>query len=422
MTRITIVAVGLRGDVQPLIALGRGLKNAGYKVRVASQPDFGGLVKASGLEHYALSGEARRFFAGPAGLALRSRLGDAAQFTRFWRAYVAPMVLNHLSELPGAAAGADAVICPPWFQASPTLAEARGVPCLVACVMPVPAIPTAEFPYPFQDSVWGQTDEAANRTSWEEGEWFAGVAFPELGRWRVSLNLPAVSWDGYLACIRSTPHLFGYSRHVLPKPRDWGAAHHVTGYWFPDDDMSYTPPEELRRFLDAGPPPLVLGFSSQASRRNAELSTLFAEALGRTGRRGILLTGWGGLKAVSSSNVFTAGAVPYEWLLPRAAAMVHHGGAGTVGECLRRGVPSVAIPLGYDGHFWGRRVAALGAGLAPLSENNLDLTVAAEVITRLCEDRSVRERSRRLSHLIRDEDGVRNAVRHVESHLGAATN
>ena len=104
----------------------------------------------------------------------------------------------------------------------------------------------------------------------------------------------------------------------------------MTGYWFLDGEDAWTPPQDLVEFMDAGEPPVYIGFGSMAGRSPEELSRLIVEALARCGRRGVLLTGWGGLHAGQApDNVFVAESIPHSWLFPRTAAVVHHGGAGT---------------------------------------------------------------------------------------------
>jgi sterol 3beta-glucosyltransferase len=94
---------------------------------------------------------------------------------------------------------------------------------------------------------------------------------------------------------------------------------------------------------------------------------LVLEALRMTGRRAVVLSGWGGLRGADlPGSVFVADSVPHAWLFPRVAAVVHHGGAGTTAAGIRAGIPSLLIPFHGDQPFWGRRVAELGVGPEPL--------------------------------------------------------
>ena len=107
--------------------------------------------------------------------------------------------------------------------------------------------------------------------------------------------------------------------------------------------------------MAAGEPPVYIGFGSMAGRNPEQLAMLILEALAKSGQRGLLLTGWGGLRPeLVPDNVFVLDSAPHSWLFPRMAAVVHHGGAGTTAEGLRAGVPTVIVPFAFDQPFWGR--------------------------------------------------------------------
>jgi UDP:flavonoid glycosyltransferase YjiC (YdhE family) len=98
----------------------------------------------------------------------------------------------------------------------------------------------------------------------------------------------------------------------------------------------------------------------------ARLTATVVAAVRQVGQRCILLSGWGGLAAVGGDDVLVVDEAPHDWLFPRVAAVVHHGGAGTTAAALRAGVPAVVVPFGVDQPFWGARVAALGTGPRPI--------------------------------------------------------
>jgi UDP:flavonoid glycosyltransferase YjiC (YdhE family) len=210
--------------------------------------------------------------------------------------------------------------------------------------------------------------------------------------------------------------LYGYSPAVIPKPPDWGEDTHVTGYWFLDPVEAWTPPAALVEFLEAGPPPVFVGFGSMSSRKPEETTALIVDALDRAGQRAILLSGWGGLEGARvPDTVFVVDAVPYSWLFPRVAAVVHHGGAGTTSAGLRAGVPSLVIPFFGDQPFWGRRVAALGVGPEPVPRRRLTAERLARALREAVTDEGMRQRAAELGARIRTEDGVGRAVAVLET-------
>jgi sterol 3beta-glucosyltransferase len=205
--------------------------------------------------------------------------------------------------------------------------------------------------------------------------------------------------------------LQAFSRHVVPRPSDWPDSAVVTGYWFLDEGVDWTPPRELADFLDAGPPPVFVGFGSMAGRDPARTARTVLAAVARSGQRALIVSGWGGLRVDEPPpGVFVAESVPYDWLLPRVAAVVHHGGAGTTAAGLRAGKPTVVCPFVADQPFWGARVAALGVGPRPIPQRRLGEAELAAAILEAVGDAGMRDRAERLGAQIRAEDGVAAAV------------
>jgi sterol 3beta-glucosyltransferase len=135
------------------------------------------------------------------------------------------------------------------------------------------------------------------------------------------------------------------------------------------------------------------------------------EALRQTGQRAVLATGGGGLGAPpSSSTVFAMEAAPHDWLFPRMAAVVHHGGAGTTAAGLLAGNPSVICPFFGDQPFWGKRVAALGVGPEPIPQKRLSVETLAQAIQQAVTDQTMRQRAETLGTQLRTEEGVKRAI------------
>ncbi|HZG69876.1 MAG TPA: glycosyltransferase, partial [Herpetosiphonaceae bacterium] len=189
-------------------------------------------------------------------------------------------------------------------------------------------------------------------------------------------------------------------------------------YWFLDDSEAWTPPPDLLAFLAAGAPPVYVGFGSMAGRDPASTTRIVLEAVERSGQRAVIATGWGGLVTGSvPESVHVIEAVRHDWLFPRVAAVVHHGGAGTTAEGLRAGIPTVICPFFGDQPFWGRRIHALGLGPEPIQQKRMTSGQLAEAIRTAATDPNMRRRAAEVGAQIRSERGVEQAVRILEASL-----
>ncbi|SEF21459.1 UDP:flavonoid glycosyltransferase YjiC, YdhE family [Amycolatopsis pretoriensis] len=345
---VVIIAPGSRGDVQPCVALGRGLAADGDRVRVLAAPAFEPLVTRHGLGFGPLSADPGALLGSEAGKAWTT--GRPLKFLTGLRAALRPVLDRLLADVHAGTKTADLVLAPTLGF----LGTHLPVPNVELHYQP--SVPTRAFPHPLLPwaarlGPWGR------HLSFTAVDALAGrLLRPELDRWRAeTLGVPGKRPR------RDSPVLCGFSEAVVPRPPDWPARVHVTGYWFLDADPGWRPGPRLRDFLAAGPPPVYIGFGSM--RATEETFALARTALRRAGLRG-LVAGAG----PETDDVLTVADVPHDWLFPRTAAVVHHGGAGTTAAGLRAGVPTLVCPVFADQPYWGDRVFRLGAGPRPLAD------------------------------------------------------
>jgi sterol 3beta-glucosyltransferase len=416
--QITIFAAGSRGDIQPCVALAHGLQQAGYQVRLAAPQDFAAFAQQHGVDFWPLRGDVQQAMASDAGRRFLETGGaNPLQAMRAMRALITPLALQMAEDAHAACADADAILCLGVLAAfGATIAQARGLPLIL--LEPTPLLPTCAFPapgWPLQRNFGGWVNRfsgvAMLRVLWS---WYA----PGVNAFRAQLGLPPASAASFVRTLRATPLIAAYSPAIIPPPQDWPAHLHITGYLFLDDPTPWQPPPGLLTFLESGPPPVSIGFGSMAGSNPAELAHLIIEALAMSGQRGLLLTGWGGLHAASlPASVFVVDAAPHNWLFPRMAAVVHHGGAGTTAEGLRAGVPAVIVPFAFDQFFWGARVHALGMAPAPIPRKQLTVARLAGAIHSAVTDPGMRQRAHACAQTLGAEDGVGCAVAVVNHYL-----
>jgi UDP:flavonoid glycosyltransferase YjiC (YdhE family) len=172
------------------------------------------------------------------------------------------------------------------------------------------------------------------------------------------------------------------------------------------------------RFIESAERPVFIGFGSMPLSNPEETTQLILQALEESGQRAILHKGWGGLGGNSlPDTVFQIDYAAYEWLFPRMAAVIHHGGSGTTAAALRAGVPSLIVPFLFDQFYWARRVSDLGVGPRAIPFRQLTSRRLAKQIRRAVEDPGLRDRAQRLGEKLRAENGVENAINIIENFL-----
>lgn len=405
---IVFLTAGTRGDIQPLVALARGLHERAAPARFVTHTPFRTLVESAGLPFAPLGGDLNTL------LQPATAEGAFAVGGNPVRSLVAGVRYLHQAQPVFTRMIADA-----WRQCRdagalilslPTLwgaqiAEALDIPCGYALLQPLS--PTAAFPTPF--SPWNSTAGAFNR--WSHQLLLRALWLPwrsALARWRrdtLGLRSPAPRDPLVASEQRAIPWLYGISPQVLLRPDDWPTTHHLTGYWFLDSDHGWQPPRALAAFLASGPPPIYVGFGSMGGLSARELRIVLA-ACATSGVRVIIA---GAAPAELPPWAFALAPTPHDWLFPQVALVIHHGGAGTTAAALRAGVPQIIAPVAVDQHFWGRHVAAMRVGPPPrphrqLTANWLIGAIAAAQVS------EIKHAAATLGQAVRAERGVEVAV------------
>lgn len=417
---VTIVAGGTRGDVDPYTGVAARLCEADHDVTMATHARFAELVRACGATYEPIPGDLHTVLASAAFQRWQQASLTGARLVR-----IIQQVREVMREIGDGVTAAilrrpdvlllGNTIAPLGYH----LADELGIPSLGLYWGPLD--PTGDFPpimaqYPSLGR-WG------NRTAAGFAQAMADAVYsPAVRRQRAALGLRPISLRRVRRRQRAQrwPILHGFSPAVVPRPSDWRPGLDIVGYWWPHRPAIWQPPPLLVDFLDAGPPPVFVGFGSMTPDDGERLSELAVTALRRAGVRGVVQAGWAGL-TVSTDDIIGVGEVPHEWLLPRTAAVVHHAGAGTTGAALRAGVPAVPVPVMIDQFFWADRLARLGVASKPIPFPGLSADRLARGIRLAVDDGSHRRRAQALARTIDAEDGagrVVEAVEHVASRAG----
>jgi sterol 3beta-glucosyltransferase len=418
--RITILTIGTHGDVAPLIALGLGLQTRGYRVKLATHGCFQTLIESYGLSFFDVGADPRHLHQGGAVAELLESGDNPLQLARQYQQAALPLITQILDQFWIACADAEALIINPLAFCGYDIARTLNIPCFLAAFVPLSAHP--DFPAP------------AMPATVSLGSFYNQLTYPlvrllfwqllrsPVNQWRSErLQLPPLPiWPDPFATMiaEGVPCLYACSPSVISRPSQWPASLQMTGYWFLDRPTDWVPPPALIDFLADGPLPVCVGFGSMRSRDPETLTKTIVAALQRVGCRGVLLTGWGGIKDTElPDTVLALEAVPHDWLFPRVSAVIHHGGAGTTASALRAGIPSVVIPFFADQSFWARRITQLGAGVSLLSTKQVDAQMLAAALNRILDDQVIGHCAAHLGNQIRVESGVSRAIEILHRNL-----
>jgi len=409
-----LLTVGSRGDVQPFVALAVRLRASGHAAVLAAPAVFSGLAEAYDVPFVPLEldmGQVGETVAGRYGLRHVMRFCQAMGQRA---AAVLPALGN------AADGGADLVVHHPVLPLGQHVAELIGVPAVVGQAMPA-LVPTREFP----STVWPcRVPGMLNRPSYRAAGRLAGAwCRKDVDRWRRDvLGLPSrrgrhdplVSGDGAPVTV-----LHAFSEHVIPRPADWPATAHVTGYWLLPAAQDWSPPGRLATFLEAGRKVgrsvVYVGFGSMPSLDAARLAASIMTAAGDNDVRVVVASLDPALRRLLPSGRFLViRNAPHDWLFPQLDAIVHHGGAGTTAAALYAGKPQVIWPFCVDQPFWARRMQHLGVAPPPQPVHELTGPALAAALDRALGDPGLARRSATLAALLRAEDGAGQAVSHLE--------
>jgi sterol 3beta-glucosyltransferase len=410
--RLTIVGTGSRGDVAPLITLGHGLAEHGHDVRLLAHPEYAALADGAEVTFIPARGpNPRELLEGPEGRQFLRGGRTPRGYAKRLAELASPLVELGFEDTLGASEGADAVLYLTTAFAGFNVAEKLGIPAIQ--VQLAPFLRTRAYPSVFvpRRSLGG----AANLASHVFSERMMSYALREpLNRARRNvLDLPPLT-GGNVPEERvrlDAGRLLGFSSHVVPPSLTWPSDTYQCGYWMDGQDEGWLPDAATAALLERHGKTLFFGLGSMMVDDPAELTRLVVEAAARTAHKLVIQRGWGGLGAgASADHVHVIEDAPHEALFARVDGVVHHGGAGTTARALRAGRPSMAIPLIADQWFWGYRVEALGAGVAPLGADRVTVKELAKRFAALTGDARIRSRAEALGAALADEDAIAPAL------------
>jgi vancomycin aglycone glucosyltransferase len=386
--KVAIVVEGTRGDVYPMLALADSLMSADHAVRLFAPPDFEDVAGTRGVEFCSLGENIREFLTTEAATLHSRGVKLFAVMTRWGRRSIE----NQFRVLPEATADVDYVIAAGTVLGASSVAELHGIPYRYVTYTPA-ILPSQEYSpamFPFQVRArW------ANRLLWPAASLLMNaLTRRDLNTHRRQIGLPPLR--DVVPYLLSERPIVAVDRHLAPVPEDCPFACDQIRCLHP---LAGEPlPEKLQSFLEAGPPPVFLGFGSMTDPDPARTTRRLLGAIEQLGCRALVSRGWAGLgDGPLPEGVMAIEPVSHASLFPRLAAVVHHGGSGTTHTAARAGVPQIIIPHVLDQFYFGLRIADLGVGPPPIPRARLSIERLMETLGATLENELVSERARELA-------------------------
>lgn len=410
MASVLLLAVDSWGGVATMITLAEALRDEGISSRVAAYSDFGDKVRAAGCDFVDLELSTADWWAeqnaqesdwarNPVKTWLAIRSGGKAEV----RATVARLA-DTVEPGEGIVTGTLSV------GSAVGVAKVRNSRVVAVNLAPMTPsrLPEASLtPVTRRPS---RANEWSGRLAARGAEW---MLRPSVNVGRETLRLPPWTARDYLAAVDRTPAVYGVSPAIMPADPAWPAHVTVAGHLLRADPEPVVP-EGLPEFLAAHPGAVYVGFGSWGNAvKQADLDTA-CRALAMAGRPGVIAgASQRGLLPGTGTPVFAVGEVSHDWLFPRLAAVVHHGGSGTTHRGVLAGVPSMAVPISFDQPYWGRRLAELGVGASPVPYRKLSPARLANAIKQMTGNPEIAARAKQLGAVLSTEQGPATAARAI---------
>ncbi|KAL8681283.1 MAG: hypothetical protein Q9186_002594 [Xanthomendoza sp. 1 TL-2023] len=413
--RVTCLTIGSRGDVQPYIALCKGLLEEGHKPRIATHREFEPWVRRHGIDFAPVEGDPAELMriCVENGMFTYSFLREASVKFRGW-------IDELLSSAWTACQDSDILIESPSAMAGIHIAEALEIPYFRAFTMPWTR--TRAYPHAFAvpDHKMGGAYNYITYVMFDNVFWKAIAG--QVNRWRKKeLLLRSTNLDKLQP--NKVPFLYNFSPSVVVPPLDYSDWIRVTGYWFLDEASDWTPPDQLSNFIAQaradGKKLVYIGFGSIVVSDPAALTKTVVESVLKADVRCILSKGWSDrLGAPDASKpevplppeILQITSAPHDWLFKQIDAATHHGGAGTTGASLRAGLPTIVKPFFGDQFFFGSRIEDLGVGIYM---KKLNVSLFSRALWEATHSERMIIKAKVLGEQIRKETGVNNAIQAI---------
>jgi vancomycin aglycone glucosyltransferase len=393
--KISIVIYGTRGDVQPMLALALELINAGHQVILCAPKENEELVKSYNCPFHSIGTSIKGQFEKNAKNSNSPKTQPSPKFMK-------QEISNQIEQLPEIIKDSDLILGVGYVLGLPTVAEYLKIPYRFVAFYP---------------AILGASKNAPlfNRILWKFGKSIMNpILLSFINKKRFELKLNPIKdvwsyWMGEHVIIAAEPALNSVQEGVDFKFTQ-------TGYMLLAPKSGLT--DEVEKFLQAGPPPIFIGFGSNPIFDKEKITNIIVEVSKSIQQRFIISKGWAGLNEIEGlNNCLFVDDVPYELLFPRLSLIVHHGGTGTATSAAIAGIPQIIFPFMADQAPNQKQFVKLGISPKTPSFKKLSAKILSEAITECLSNGKYKQKSVEISKIIKNNDGIGKTMKVIEEDM-----
>ena len=363
LMKILLISVGTRGDMEPFVAIGEVLRKAGHEVQVAFPEQFRALAVSSSLTFNSLGSKLMDLLDSPAG---KAAMGGASG----WKKFLGTLKLAfnqkqaNMEIILKQKEIVDKVIPDRILYSGKALypiiweLDHEGRTCFIS---PIPDMHYSEGHSHI--AFHGDYGRVINKLSFKLARFGIKVSIKSSLKWLGMKNkYEAKSIERILKFNKS---IYTISPSLFPRPKEWPDSLQVLGYRASEIQSDWKAPDALDEFCKKHPKLLFISFGSMGNSNPLSKTNLILNTLSKQGIPAVINTAAGGLtkpKNYASELVYFVSEIPYSWILPRAYAVIHHGGSGTTHLGLKHGCATMIIPHIIDQFAWNKLIYQRGAG------------------------------------------------------------
>jgi UDP:flavonoid glycosyltransferase YjiC (YdhE family) len=417
--QIVLATFGSLGDLHPYIAIALELKARGHETTIATSSFYRQKIESLGLGFRAVrpelpTPESNRDL-------IKRVMDHRTGLDCIIREIIMPPLCDSFLDTLAATRDADLLVSHPLALTARLVAEKTGIAWASSVLQPISFVSIYDPPVMAQAPGFARLrflGPGFHRALFGLGKWRISKWCNSWHRLRADLGLPPTRDNPFFEGQHS-PHLVLtlFSSLLGDRQPDWPAQAVITGFAFYDQEHEEEMTDELARFLDNGPPPIVFTLGSSAVYDAGRFYEESAAAAARLGQRAVLLVGKdaGNRLASLPDGVVAFNYAPFSELFPRALAIVHQGGVGTTAQAMRAGLPMLVMPYAHDQPDNAARMVRLGIGRT-ISRRHYTASRAVRELEQLLSPR-YGECARLVGQRLQQEDGATAAVDALEKLL-----